>query len=107
MTDSSSSGGYDVAFNAGNRDPLAIDGEKSIENSRAMKDKKFPKLFGPKSKYVRVKNKCKKFPYCTQGPDAIEILEIKGMKEALEIVSEKHGVDFEDLKRIVTEEIKK
>ena len=72
-----------------------------------MKDKSFPKLFGPKSKYVKIKEKCKRFPYCQQGPDAIEILEIKGMKEALDIVSEKYGIDFNDLKSIVTEEILK
>lgn len=79
ITDSSSSGQYDVPFNGGKKDPLRIDGEKSIKNSRAVKDKNFPKWGGPGSIFVKIKDKCKKYPYCNQGDiNALEI--IKEMK---------------------------
>ena len=64
-TTTASSGQYDAPFPSKKRkNPLSIDGPKSIYNSRAVKDKNFPKLGGPKGKYVQVKDKCKKFPYC-------------------------------------------
>jgi hypothetical protein len=67
-TDASSSGAFDVpAFgkstSGGLRDPLKIDGPDSIYKGRAVKDKNFPKWGGPDSVFVKVKEKCKKFPY--------------------------------------------
>lgn len=74
-----SSGSYDVPFGGGTRgrkSPLKIDGVNSILNSRAVKDKNFPKYGGPGGKYVVINDKCKKFPYCNQGDkDILKLLE--------------------------------
>jgi len=79
-------GQYDVPFPSKKRkDPLSIEGPESIKKSRAVKDKNFPKYGGPKGIFIKIKEKCKKFPYCNQGDiNAIEALEIDGLKEAIE-----------------------
>jgi hypothetical protein len=103
-----SSGQYDVSFSAGRKDPLSIEGEKSIKKSRAVKDKNFPKWGGPGSVFVKVKDKCKKFPYCNQGDiKSLEMFEIEGLKEAIETVSRKHNVPIKNIEDVVLEEIKK
>lgn len=105
---SDSSGQYDASFSAGRKDPLAIEGPKSIKKSRAVRDKNFPKWGGPDSVYVQVKEKCKKFPYCNQGDiKALEMFEINGLNEAIDTVSKKHNVSRKTLESIVLEEIKK
>lgn len=69
-----SSGEYDVAAFAGkgrSKDPLRIDGIKSINQSSAVKGR-IPKLVKG-STYVKINDKCKKFPYCNQGdPKAVQ-----------------------------------
>jgi hypothetical protein len=77
VTDASSSGAYDAPFGDGGKNPLKIGGEKSIKKSRAVKDKNFPKWGGPNSIFIKIKEKCKKFPYCNQDSNAIELLEIE------------------------------
>ena len=110
-TDASSSGSYDVPLFGktpkGRRDPLRIDGEKSIKQSRAVKDKKFPKWGGPNSVFIKVKDKCKKFPYCNQGDiNAIELLEIEELNEAISEISKELGVPYKEIEKIVLNEIK-
>jgi len=110
-TDASSSGSYDVPLFGktpkGRRDPLRIDGEKSIKQSRAVKDKKFPKWGGPDSIFIKVKDKCKKFPYCNQGDiNAIELLEIEELNEAISEISKELGVPYKEIEKIVLNEIK-
>ena len=86
VVDASSSGQYDVPFNDQHKEnPLKIDGPKSIYKGRAVKDKNFPKWGGPDSVFVKIKEKCKKFPYCNQGnTGAIEFIhEIDGLKGAI------------------------
>lgn len=74
VTDSSASGAYDVSFSSGRKDPLKIEGPKSIQSRRStMKKNKTPMWGGPGSKFVGVKEKCKKYPYCNEDPNAIEI----------------------------------
>lgn len=104
-----SAGAYDVPFPSKNRkNPLSIGGEKSIKQSRAVKDKKFPKWGGPKGVYVRVKDKCKKFPYCNQGSTkALEFYEVDGLVEAVKKVSKKYGIPYSEMEKIVINEIKK
>lgn len=76
VTSAFSSGAYDAPFGSGSKNPLKIGGEKSIKNSRAVKDKNFPKWGGPKSVFIKIKDKCKRFPYCNQGDiNTIELLE--------------------------------
>lgn len=106
--DVSAGGVYDAPFGLkGN--PLKINGPKSIGKSRAVNDKKFPKWGGPGGIYIKIKDKCKKFPYCNQGDiNAIEILrEIDELNDAINYVSEKHGISREKVENIVLNEIKK
>jgi hypothetical protein len=110
-TDASSSGSYDVPLfgktSKGRRDPLRIDGEKSIKQSRAVKDKKFPKWGGPDSVFIKVKDKCKKFPYCNQGDiNAIELLEMKELTQAVNEIAKEMGVPYKEIEKIVLNEIK-
>lgn len=105
VTDSSSSGQYDVPLfggTKGRKNPLKIDGPSSIGKSRAVKDKNFPKFGGPGGVFVKIKDKCKKFPYCNQGDiNAIEVL-----KEAMEISSKKYGLPKEEVEKIVLKGIR-
>jgi hypothetical protein len=110
-TDASSSGSFDVPLfgktTKGRRDPLRIDGEKSVKQSRAVKDKKFPKWGGPGSVFVKVKDKCKKFPYCNQGDiNAIELLEMEELTQAVTEVANEMGVPYKEIEKIVLNEIK-
>jgi len=105
VTDSFSSGAYDAPFGDGGKNPLKINGEKSIKNSRAVKDKNFPKWGGPDAVFIKIKEKCKKFPYCNQGDiNAIELLEIG---DEIKEVSEKYGIPYKEMEKIVLNEINK
>jgi gamma-glutamylcyclotransferase (GGCT)/AIG2-like uncharacterized protein YtfP len=93
-TDASSSGPYDAPFGDGGKNPLKINGEKSIK-----------KWGGPGGIFIKIKEKCKKFPYCNQGDiNAIELLEIQNeVKE----ISEKYGIPYKEMEKIVLNEINK
>lgn len=107
VTDASSSGSYDAPLFGNRKDPLKIDGEKSIKNSRAVKDKNFPKWGGPDAVYVKVKEKCKKYPYCNQGIDALELLEFDELNEAIKNISKQKGIAISEVNNIVLKEINK
>jgi len=99
-------GSYDVPFLGstpkGRKNPLKIGGPDSIKNSRAVKDKNFPKYGGPGGIFIKIKDKCKKFPYCNQGDiNAIEIL-----KETINQTSKETGIPKETLEKIIINEIK-
>lgn len=106
-TDASSSGAFDVpAFGkntkGGRKDPLKIDGVKSIAKSRAVTDKNFPKWGGPDSVFVKIKDKCKKFPYCNQG----DINTVEPLKEAITQTAEKYGLMVSEVENLILNEIK-
>ena len=102
------SGSYDVPFGDGGKNPLKIKGEKSVKKSRAVKDKNFPKFGGPKGVYIKIKDKCKKFPYCNQGDiNSIELLEIDGLKEAIQKASKIYGIPYSEMEKVVLNEINK
>ena len=107
VVDASASGEYDVpAFGktsrGGRKDPLKIDGPESIGKTRAVKDKNFPKFGGPGGVFIKIKDKCKKFPYCNQGDiNAIEVL-----RETIDEISKKTGVPHKEIEIIVLNEIK-
>lgn len=114
MTDSSSSGQFDVpAFGkttkGGRRDPLKIDGPDSVYKGRAVTDKKFPKWGGPGGVFVKVKDKCKKFPYCNQGnTGALEFIkEDKTITDAITEASKKYGIPYKEIEKIVINDISK
>jgi hypothetical protein len=109
-TDASSSGSYDVPLfggTKGRKNPLSIGGPESIKSSRAVKDKKFPKWGGPGGVFIKIKEKCKKYPYCNQGDiNAIELLEMTELTEPIKNISKLRGIPYKDLEDIVINEIK-
>jgi hypothetical protein len=108
VTTSSSSGQYDAPFGSGGKNPLKIGGEKSIKQSRAVTDKNFPKWGGPDGVFIKVKEKCKKFPYCNQGDiNAIEMLEMDELTESVKNVSKMMGIPFSEMEKTVINEINK
>jgi hypothetical protein len=108
VTDASSSGQYDVSFSTGRSNPLKINGPKSILNSRAVKDKNFPKWGGPGGVYVKVKEKCKRYPYCNQGDiKSLDFFESEELKESVKKVSNKLGLPYSEVEKIVINEINK
>ena len=100
------SGQYDVAAFAGpgRKDPLKIGGVNTIgKRASYMNKNKIPKWGGPGGVFIKIKDKCKKFPYCNQGDiNAIEIL-----KESIEETSKKYGIPKQDIEKIILKEIKK
>jgi hypothetical protein len=108
ITDSSSSGQYDTSFSAGRSNPLKINGPNSIMNSRAVKDKNFPKWGGPGGVYVKVKERCKKYPYCNQGDiKSLDFFEDQELKESVQNVSRKLGLPYSQVEKVVINEINK
>lgn len=106
VTDASSSGSYDVPLFGkspkGRKNPLKIDGPESVKKSRAVQDKNFPKFGGPGGIFIKVKEKCKKFPYCNQGDiNAIEVL-----KETISDVSKETGIPKSQIEKLVLNQIK-
>ncbi len=93
----------------GRKNPLKIDGPKSIYKGRAVTDKNFPKWGGPDSVFVKIKEKCKKFPYCNQGDTgAIEFIhEDDELQESIKEISKKYGILHKDVENIVLNEINK
>lgn len=105
-------GQYDVPLFGkspkGRRNPLKIDGPKSIYKGRAVTDKNFPKWGGPDSVFVKIKEKCKKFPYCNQGDTgSLEFIhEDEELQEVIKQVSKKYGISHQEVENIVLNEIK-
>jgi hypothetical protein len=93
----------------GRKNPLKIDGPKSIYKGRAVTDKNFPKWGGPDSVFVKINEKCKKFPYCNQGDKgAIEFIhEDDELQESIKEISKKYGIPHKDVENIVLNEINK
>ena len=59
-------------------------------------------------KFVQVKKKCKKFPYCNQGDiNALKIFENQSVQNAIDSVSSKFNIDREYISDIVFEQIRK
>jgi gas vesicle protein len=64
----------------------------------------------PGGKFVKVKEKCRKFPYCNQGDiNALElwdsVLEKKIMRETIEKVSKKTGKPKKDIRKLIKKEL--
>ena len=60
----------------------------------------------PGAKYVRVKDKCKKFPYCNQGDlSALEIWEKEIMRESAKNVAKKTGKSESEVRKMIEKEI--
>lgn len=106
-------GAFDVpAFGkntkGGRPDPLALGGEKTIKQSRAVTDKNFPKLGGPGGKFVEINPACKTFPYCNQGEKrAVKFYESQELRDVVFEMSIKMGVPYKEIEKIVLNEIKR
>ena len=62
----------------------------------------------PGGKFVQVKKKCKKFPYCNQGDiTALKLYENETVKMAIKNISEKHNVSENVIKSIISYEYEK
>ena len=60
----------------------------------------------PGGKFVEVKKKCQKFPYCNQGDmKALKIFENDKMKEVIKNISKKHNISENVIKNILTYEL--
>lgn len=106
-TTSSSVGVYDAPFGGPKKDPLKLSNPKTVyKELRSVKDKNFPKYGGPGGKYVRIKDKCKKFPYCNQGDiGALEFFEQSGIKEAIENIALNTQLPMNMIKSILLHEL--
>ena len=62
----------------------------------------------PGGKFVQVKKKCKKFPYCNQGDiKALKIYENETVKNAIKNISERHNISENVIKSIISYEYEK
>jgi len=106
-TTSASVGAYDAPFGGPKKDPLKLSNPKTVYRElRSVTNKNFPKFGGPGGKYVRIKDKCKKFPYCNQGDiNALELFEKDMVKEAIENISLRLDLPMIAVKSIVLHEL--
>ena len=104
----SSAGQYDTPFGSGKGNPLKIDGPDSIKKRmKQLRKSNFPLYGGPEGVFVKVKEKCKKFPYCNEGDiNALEFYESEELNEAVRDVSKKYGIPYNEVEKIVINEIK-
>lgn len=104
----SAAGAYDAPFGTGKSNPLKIDGPDSIKKRmKTMRKKNFPMWGGPDGQYVKVKEKCKKYPYCNQGDvNALEFYENSELNESVQKISEKYGLPLSEVEKLVIKEIK-
>ena len=104
-TTSSSSGPYDAPFGGPKKDPLKLSNPDTVEKElRSVKDKNFPKYGGPGGKFVKIKNKCKTFPYCNQGDiKALEFFENNLVKEAIQNLSNRYKLNEDYIKGVILE----
>jgi hypothetical protein len=110
-SDVSAAGAYDAPIGHKQKDPLAIDNPgnsasiTASRETRAFKDKNFPKFGGPDGKFVEIDKRCKTYPYCNQGADnQLKLTEIHGMTEAIKQVAKKYGISDKQVERIIMKE---
>jgi len=104
-TTSSSVGAYDAPFGGPKKDPLKLSNPDTVEKElRSVKDKNFPKYGGPGGTYVKIKNKCKTFPYCNQGDiKALEFFENNLVNEAIKNISTRYKLNQDYIKGVILE----
>jgi hypothetical protein len=62
----------------------------------------------PGGKFVQVKKKCKKFPYCNQGDiKSLKLYENDMVKQVIQNISEKHNISENVIKTIISYEYEK
>jgi hypothetical protein len=61
----------------------------------------------PGGQFVEIKNKCKTFPYCNQGIDAINLTESEVFKNTTKKIAEQYNLDIKLIQEIIMREIRK
>ena len=56
--------------------------------------------------FVKIKDKCTKFPYCNQGIGALEFFENENIKESVKNLSRQYGLSKETIIKILSESLK-
>ena len=107
VTSASSSGAYDAPFGGPKKDPLKLSNPDTVEKElRSVRDKNFPKYGGPGAKFVKVKKKCSKFPYCNQGDiNALQIFERDVVKEMVTRTAKNVKVEEYVIRNIIAKEL--
>jgi hypothetical protein len=105
-TTATSSGQYDVPFGNGGKNPLKVDGNKSVKNRiKTIRSKGFP-MYGGGGKFVEPNEKCKRFPYCNQGDiNVVVFSENRLVKQAINNISKKYKLNKEYIKSIIFENV--
>jgi len=99
MTSSSSSGMYDAP---------GFEDVNMRGNHPKGSGKTHKKTLIPGGKFVEVKSKCKKFPYCNQGDiNALNIHNENHIRKVLKNLSEKYQLTENEIKTILVHELKK
>jgi hypothetical protein len=79
---------------------------KNYKNWKAVKDPNFPRYGGPGGKNVKIKEKCKHFPYCNQGDiNSLDFFENKTLKKSIIEVSKKTNKPVNYIKNIIIKEV--
>ena len=105
-TTSSSAGVYDAPFGGPKKDPLKLSNPDTVEKElRSVRDG-FPKFGGPGGKFVKIKKKCSKFPYCNQGDiNALEFFEREVVKEMVTNTAKKTNVEEYVIRNIIAKQL--
>lgn len=107
VTSSSSAGVYDMPFGSPKKDPLKLSNPDTVEKElRSVRDKNFPKYGGKGAKFVKVKKKCSKFPYCNQGDiNALQLFERDIVKEMVTRTAKTAKVEEYVIRNIIAKEL--
>jgi ribosomal protein L34E len=97
-TSSSSIGQYDAP---------GFEDVKMRGNNPKGRGRSFKKTQLPGGKFVQVKKKCKRFPYCNQGDiKALNIFENETLNSTIEKISKKYGLSEDLIKEFILKEIR-
>jgi hypothetical protein len=92
------------ASSAGAYDAPGFEDVKMRGNHHRGSGRSYKKTQIPGGKFVEVKSKCKKFPYCNQGIGAIKLHGGKKLNEAISRVSEKMNISEDTIREIIAYE---
>jgi hypothetical protein len=90
------------ASSAGAYDAPGFEDVKMKGNHERGSGRSYKKTQIPGGKFVQIKKKCKKFPYCNQGDiKALNIFENENLKEVIKQVSKKYNISEQVVKNII------
>jgi hypothetical protein len=90
------------ASSAGAYDAPGFEDVNMKGNHERGSGKSYKKTQIPKGKFVQVKKKCKKFPYCNQGDiKALNIFENETLKKVIKDVSNKYNIEEQVVRNII------